>query len=288
MTAEPPVGRARVAATEPSLDAAVQTSGVSPRRRSARVRGVLYTLLVLLVVVALFGADWAAIQRAFFNPEVANGMFPNVIFIAAKNTVVYTIVAFAFGLVLGLLLALMKLSTIGPYRWIATVYIELLRGLPALVTLILIAFGIPIAFDFRIPGGQLGTAALGLGLVAAAYMAETIRAGIQAVPKGQVEAARSLGMSRMWTMISIVIPQAFRIIVPPLTNELVLLIKDTSLLFVIGTTPVTVELTKFGRDAMSSSFNGTPLTVIALAYLVITLPLTQLVAALERRQARAR
>ena len=261
---------------------------MSPRKRRGVVRGVLYALLVLLLVVALFFADWATIQRAFFNPDVAGGMFPGVVFIAAKNTIVYTIVAFAFGLVFGLLLALMKLSTIGPYRWMATVYIELLRGLPALVTLILIAFGIPIAFDFRIPGGQLGTASLGLGMVAAAYMAETIRAGIQAVPKGQVEAARSLGMSRSWTMASIVIPQAFRIIIPPLTNELVLLIKDTSLLFVIGTTPVSVELTKFGRDAMSSTFNGTPLTVIALAYLIITLPLTQLVAALERRQAKAR
>ena len=287
MTSEPPPGRARVAPA-PSLPTAASSGGMSPRRRSATIRGILYGLLVILFVVALFGADWAAIQRAFFNPEVARGMFPKVIFIAAKNTVVYTLVAFAFGLILGLILALMKLSTIGPYRWIATVYIELLRGLPALVTLILIAFGIPIAFDFRIPGGQLGQAALGLGLVAAAYMAETIRAGIQAVPKGQVEAARSLGMPRHWTMISIVIPQAFRIIIPPLTNELVLLIKDTSLLFVIGTTPVTVELTKFGRDAMSNSFNGTPLTVVALAYLVITLPLTQLVAALERRQAKAR
>ena len=287
MTAEPP-GRASVAPPESSPDNPVTTGGMSPRKRRAAVRGVLYGLLVILFVVALFGADWATIQRAFFNTEIAGGMFPKVIFIAAKNTVVYTLVAFAFGLVFGLLLALMKLSTIGPYRWMATVYIELLRGLPALVTLILIAFGIPIAFDFRIPGGQLGTAALGLGMVAAAYMAETIRAGIQAVPKGQVEAARSLGMSRTWTMVSIVIPQAFRIIIPPLTNELVLLIKDTSLLFVIGTTPVSVELTKFGRDTMSSTFNGTPLTVVALAYLVITLPLTQLVAALERRQARAR
>jgi polar amino acid transport system permease protein len=95
-------------------------------------------------------------------------------------------------------------------------------------------------------------------------------------------------MSYGRAMVSIVIPQAFRIIIPPLTNELVLLIKDSSLVFVLGTTPMTKELTKFGRDLMSSHFNGTPLTVIALAYLAITLPLTQIVAALERRQARAR
>lgn len=288
MTAEPPPGRAHVAPAGATLESAVSAGGMSPRKRSALVRAVLYGLLVLLFVYALFNADWPKLARTFFNPTIAGGMFPDVIFIAAKNTIVYTVVAFAFGLVAGLLLALMKLSTIGPYRWMATGYIELLRGLPALVTLILIAYGIPIAFDINVPGGQLGTAALGLGMVAAAYMAETIRAGIQAVPKGQVEAARSLGMSRTWTMVSIVIPQAFRIIIPPLTNELVLLIKDTSLLFVIGTTPISVELTKFGRDGMSNNFNSTPLTVIALAYLVVTLPLTQLVAALERRQARAR
>lgn len=280
---ERPSGAADAAPLESTV-----AGGTSPRRRAAIVRGTLYAVLVLLVVLALIGADWATIQRAFFNPEIAAGMFPELVTIAVKNTIVYTAVAFAFGLALGLLIALMKLSTIGPYRWMATVYVELLRGLPALVTLILIAFGLPIAFDFKVPGGQLGKAALGLGLVGAAYMAETIRAGIQAVPKGQVEAARSLGMSRSWTMVSIVIPQAFRIIIPPLTNELVLLIKDTSLLFVIGTTPISVELTKFGRDAMSNSFNATPLTVIALAYLIVTLPLTQLVAALERRQARAR
>jgi polar amino acid transport system permease protein len=182
----------------------------------------------------------------------------------------------------------MKLSTIGPYRWIANVYIELFRGLPALVTLILVGFGLPIALGFNVPGGTAGKATVGLGLVAAAYMAETIRAGIQAVPNGQREAARSLGMSSSRAMVSIVIPQAFRIIVPPLTNELVLLIKDTSLVFVLGTTPASKELTKFGRDLVQQRVNGTPLTVIALAYLAITLPMTRVVAQLEKRQARER
>ena len=261
---------------------------LSNRQRRLVFRAALYGVLLLLIALALTGADWTRIQRAFFNPEIAASMFPEVVFIAAKNTIIFTATAFAFGLLLGLLIALMKLSSVGPYRWIANAYVELMRGLPALVTIILIGFGIPIAFDFNIPGGTLGKATLGLGLVAAAYMAETIRAGIQAVPKGQMEAARSLGMTRSRAMMSIVIPQAFRIIIPPLTNELVLLIKDTSLLFVLGTTPITKELTKFGRDAMSSSFNGTPLTVIALCYLVITLPLTQLVALLERKQSRAR
>ncbi|HZJ47950.1 MAG TPA: amino acid ABC transporter permease [Acidimicrobiia bacterium] len=252
------------------------------------VRIIMYLLLAAAVFAAAFLADWTKIQRSFWNPEIVVDMFPDVIFIAAKNTIVYTFASFSFGLVLALFLALMKRSAIKPYRWVATTYIELFRGLPALVTILLIGFAIPIAFGIGIPGGVLGKATLGLGLVAGAYMAETIRAGIEAVPRGQMEAARSLGMSYGAAMTFIVIPQAFRIIIPPLTNELVLLIKDTSLLFVLGTTPLTKELTKFGRDVMSNKFNGTPLTVIALTYLAITLPMTRLVAQLEKRGARAR
>lgn len=263
---------------------------MTPRQRAQLIRIVFYVVLIVgtAVVGFLVWRNWTTIQRGFFQPDIAASMFPEVITIAAKNTIIYTALAFAFGLVLGLVLALMKLSTIGPYRWIANTYIELFRGLPALVTIILVGFGLPIALGIRIPGGVPGKASIGLGVVAAAYMAETIRAGIQAVPRGQMEAARSLGMSYGRAMMSIVIPQAFRIIIPPLTNELVLLIKDSSLVFVLGTTPATKELTKFGRDLMSQHFNGTPLTVIALAYLAITVPLTQIVAVLERRQARAR
>ena len=98
---------------------------------------------------------------------------------------------------------------------------------------------------------MLGIATLALGLVGGAYMAETIRAGIQAVPKGQTEAARSLGMSQTWAMVSIVIPQAFRIILPPLTNELILLTKDSSLVYLLGLSAASAELTKFGRDALN-------------------------------------
>jgi polar amino acid transport system permease protein len=119
-------------------------------------------------------------------------------------------------------------------------------------------------------------------------MAETLRAGIQAVPRGQNEAARSLGMSSGRTMLSIVLPQAFRIVIPPLTNEFVLLIKDTSLLFVIGVALEDRELTTFSRDGLVEYANSTPLTVAAVLYLIITLPLTRLVARLERRQQRAR
>lgn len=256
------------------------------RTRQRLVRGAMYAVFVLALVVMVLVADWDTLATNFFNVEIARSMFPEVVTVAAKNTMIYTILSFVFGLVVGLLLALMKLSPIGPYRWLATTYIEIFRGLPALLTLFLVGFGIPLAFQTDWP--SLLTITLGLGIVAAAYMAETIRAGIQAVPKGQVEAAKSLGMNQFWAMTSIVIPQAFRIIIPPMTNEFVLLIKDTSLVFVIGFSLEARELTKFGRDVLSTNANATPLIVAGIMYLVVTIPLTQLVAALERRQARAR
>lgn len=257
------------------------------RQRARMVRAA--TIIVPLAVTALAAAtaDWARIQRAFFQPDVAADLFPRIVTVGVRNTLIITGIAFSGGLAIGLVVALMRLSPIRPYRWIAKAYIEVFRGIPALVTLILIGFAVPIALGFRIPG-RFGAAGLALSIVAGAYMAETIRAGIEAVPKGQTEAARSLGMSASRTLISIVIPQAFRIMIPPLTNELVLLLKDSSLVYVLGTTAQTIELSKLGRDAVSRSFNGTPITVVALLYLAITLPLTRLAAHLERRSEQAR
>ena len=256
----------------------------SSRVRKAKLRRwIIYAVTIIVLIVLAFTIDWATLQQAFFQPDIMKAMIPEVIIVGAKNTIIYTTAAFSFGLVLALFLALMKRSTIAPYRWFATGFIELFRGLPALITIILVAFGLPIALGIRVPGGTLGKGTLGLGLVAAAYMAETIRAGVEAVPRGQMEAARSLGMTRGKAMTYIILPQAFRIIIPPLTNELVLLIKDTSLLFVVGTTPLSKELTKFARDFMTETQNATPLTVVAIMYLIITLPLTYLVRRLEKR-----
>lgn len=256
------------------------------RTRQRVTRVALYVLFLAIITVVAFVTDWGRVQNGFFNWDAAKDMFPSVLTIAAKNTIIYTIAAFALGLVGGLVIALMKLSSVAPYRWAATLYVEIFRGLPALLTIFLFAFGIPIALGVRIPfdGGPI----LGLSVVAAAYMAETIRAGIEAVPRGQVEAARSLGMSQGRAMVSVVIPQALRIVIPPMTNELILLIKDTSLLFIAGQTPASKELLAFGRDIATDVFNSTPLIVVGVVYLIITIPLTRLVALLERRNRQAR
>lgn len=260
---------------------------MSRRTRTRLIRyGVYLATLAVLAFIA-FNADWAKLQESFFDPEIFADLFPQIITVAARNTLIFSFFGFTGGLALGLVLALMRLSTIRPYRWAAAIYIEIFRGLPALITIVLIGYVLPIALQVRVPG-IYGPGSLALALVTGAYLAETIRAGIEAVPKGQMEAARSLGMGYGRAMFSIVIPQAFRVILPPLTNEFVLLIKDTSLLFVLGTTEETIELAKYGRDAVNDTFNGTPLMAVALVYLIITIPLTQLVAVLERRNKRAR
>ena len=261
----------------------------SPRQRAARWRYVQYAVLVVVVFTVTLVADWGQIQRAFWNWELVKEQFPRVLTIALKNTIIYTACGFAFGLALGLGLALMRLSSVGPYRWIATGVIELFRGLPALVVFIALSVGVQLAFPaYEIPFGNLGIVTLALGLVGGAYMAETIRAGIQAVPKGQMEAARSLGKSHGRAMISDVVPQAFRIILPPLTNELIALTKDSSLIYLLGLSLTEYELTKFGRTAMSDTANLTPLVLAGLCYLIITIPLGFLVRRLESRSAKAR
>lgn len=261
---------------------------MKPSTRRRLFRGVLYAVLIIGVVLVATAADWDAIRSYFLDPEVAAQAFPEIIFVAAKNTVIYTAIAFVGGMIFGLILALMKLSPVLPYRWLATAYIELFRGLPALLVIFGFAYAVPIAFQWSPPGGSVGAGLIGLIAVSSAYIAETLRAGIEAVPKGQLEAARSLGMRPSWTMVSVVLPQAFRIITPPLTNELVILIKDTSLLFIAGMAMGERELTTFARDALTSQANATPLVLAALLYLVITLPLTQLVARLERHNQRGR
>ncbi len=268
---------------------------LSRRQRARTVRGVQYGVLVAVIIAIAVLADWHQFGQAFFRSDLVARMWPRAVTIGMINTIVYTLLAFVWAFVFGLVLALMKLSQIAPYRWIATAYVELFRGLPALVVLFMVAYGLPNAFpgfhfpSFGIPGGDFYFQVMvGLGLTAAAYMAETFRAGIQAVPKGQVEAARTLGMSAGRTTRTIVIPQAFRIVIPPLTNEIILLIKDSSLVYVLGVTANQYELTKFSQDFLNRSVNPTPLIVGGVLYLVITLPLSQLVRRLEVQFAKAR
>ncbi|MEU2715778.1 amino acid ABC transporter permease [Streptomyces sp. NPDC007205] len=258
--------------------------GLTRRQKRRLSRGAQYVVFVAAVVAFAVTADWGRLQNQFAQAGIARQMFPDVITLALRNTVLYTLSGFVVGLVLGMVIALMRLSSVGPYRWLAGIYIEIFRGLPALLIFIFVGVAVPLAFPgTEIPGGTYGQVAIALGLVSAAYMAETIRAGIQAVPKGQTEAARSLGFSPAKAMISVIVPQAFRIILPPLTNELVLLFKDSSLVLFLGVTLEQRELSKFGRDLASTTANSTPILVAGLCYLLITIPLSYVVRRMESK-----
>ncbi|WP_203881936.1 amino acid ABC transporter permease [Planotetraspora kaengkrachanensis] len=254
------------------------------RQRQRASRGMQYAVLIAVAVLLAALADWSAIRQSFLNLDVAKEGLPELFTVALRNTVIYTLSGFVLGFAFGLVLALMRLSRVAPYRWLSAFYIEVFRGLPILVVFLMI-ISVPLAFPgFELPGGVYGQAALGLGMVSAAYMAENFRAGIQAVPKGQMEAARSLGMPHGRAMVSIIIPQAIRIVVPPLTNQLVALLKDSSLVLILGVTATQVELAKFGNDQSSTFANPTPLLVTGLTYLLITIPLGYVARRLEARQ----
>lgn len=261
---------------------------MSPRKRAQRIRWVQYAVLAAVAVAIALAADWEQIQKVFFRSDLIKATFTEGLPNAFKNTLVYTAGAFVIGLILGTVLALMRLSSVGPYRWLSTMWIEFFRGLPAIV--VFIAFGLlPLAFEgLVIPYDPYGTVWVALGLVASAYMAETIRAGIQAIPPGQIEAARSLGMPAGAATRKIVLPQAFRVVTPPLTNEVILLVKDSSLVYVLGLSTAGYELTKYGRDLANTNANLTPLVVAGFCYLAITLPLSILVRRMEARQKKER
>ncbi|WP_347634749.1 amino acid ABC transporter permease [Sphaerisporangium sp. B11E5] len=263
-------------------------SRLSPRKRQRISRAIQYVVLAAAVVALVFFVNWDGLALNFAKMDVAEQAFPDVFLVALKNTIIYTVGGFVFGSLFGLLLALMRLSSVRPYRWIATVYIEIFRGLPALLIFLLILF-LPLALPgFQVPGGTYGQGILGLTIVSAAYMAETLRAGLQAVPRGQTEAARSLGMSHSRAMVSVVIPQAVRIVIPPTTNQFVSLLKDSSLVLFLGVSGEYVELTKFGNDLASTTGNATPIMVVGLTYLLVTIPLGYLAGRLERRQGKGR
>lgn len=255
---------------------------LTTRQRRLTSQIIQIVIFVGAIVGIALTVNWPVFAASFFQFDRAFQLFPDIVVVGLVNTVVYTVTAFVFGLALGLVLAIMKLASFAPYRWVATVYIEFFRGVPALLVLITFGYGVPLAFNVQWPFWL--TVMVALGLVSAAYMAETLRAGLQAVPKGQLEAARSLGMPQWRAMVTIIVPQAFRIVLPPLTNELILLTKDTSLVYVLGMAASQYDLTKIGRDGMLSVGGGiTPLLLAGLLYLIITIPLSLLARWFEKR-----
>lgn len=260
------------------------TPGRARRRRTLSL-GIQAGIFVVAIVVIALLMDWDRLGTSVFNFAAVAPMFPDIILVGLGNTLLYTVSSFIVGLLGGMVLALMRMSSFAPYRWLATAYTEFFRGVPSLLVFIALGYGVPIAFGVQWP--IFVVVMVALGLVSSAYISETLRAGLQAVPRGQYEAARSLGMPGWRAMITIVIPQAFRLVLPPLTNEVILLTKDSSLVYVLGLATFEYELTKFGRDGIASLGAGlTPVLVAGLMYLIITVPLSLVARRFESRSAR--
>jgi len=217
-------------------------------------------------------------------------------------TLKITLISFVFILVVGLIGGLGRLSHNPVIKAIASLYVEIIRGVPLLVQLLFIWFALPQVFD-KIsialadvwPAGSLffdeltlnetSAAVLGITVCYGAYMSEVFRAGIQSIHRGQMEAARSLGMTYFQAMRFVILPQAIRVILPPVGNEFVTLLKDSSLVSVLAVS----DLTRRGREYMARTFQSFETwTMVALIYLVLTLTSARIAGAIERRMSKGR
>ena len=204
---------------------------------------------------------------------------------ASGVTVEISILGMLLAVALGLPIALARMYGPAPLRWLALVYVEFFRGIPILLLLYFLYFGLPVIADqWDLPWSlklqPLQAAVLGFGLNYAAYESEIYRAGIGSIPAGQWEAAASLGMSSGLTLRRVILPQAVRVILPPMTNDFVALFKDTSVVSVIAV----VELTKQYQILATSSLKFLELGLAtAFLYLVMSVPLGYLSRYLERR-----
>ncbi|MBE6767610.1 MAG: amino acid ABC transporter permease [Ruminococcaceae bacterium] len=199
-----------------------------------------------------------------------------------KNTVIITLGALLIGVVIGTVIAVTKyfaedVPALKPFAWLCDLYITVIRGIPVVVLLLIFFFIILTSAE------GVTVAILTFGINSGAYMAELIRSGINAVDSGQMEAGRSLGMSKMQAMRKIVLPQAIRYILPAIGNELIALLKETS---VAGYVAV-VDLTRAGNLVRNNTYDAVnPLMVVALVYLTLVVLLTWLMRLLERRLSR--
>ncbi|GAN79033.1 amino acid ABC transporter permease [Acidocella aminolytica] len=199
-------------------------------------------------------------------------------------TIQYSIVAIILMVIIGLFAALMRLSTFAPFRWISSAYVEMFRSTPLLVQLFFIVLGLPAILPVNQWFGQLMypilAAALTLSLNEGAYVTEIIRAGILGVDRGQKEAAMSIGMTGFQTMRYIVLPQAFKRMIPPLVNQAAQTIKDTSLLAPVGV----AELVYKGEIVIAATFASfTIWALVALLYFIVIFSVSKCASYMERR-----
>ena len=212
-----------------------------------------------------------------FDMNLVVNSFP-LLLVGAGVTIQITVLSTAIGFVIGLVVGVARISHLHPLRLLAEVYVEFFRGTPLLVQIFLFYFALPVITGQRIDPFIAAISACGIN--SGAYVAEIFRAGIQSVDEGQMEAGRSLGMTWLQTMRYIIVPQAFKRVIPPLGNEFIAMLKDSSLVSVIGFE----ELTRRGQLIIAKTYGSFEIWMsVAVIYLVMTLTISRFVAYLERR-----
>ena len=212
-----------------------------------------------------------------FNFDLVVNSFP-LLLVGAGVTIKITALSVALGVIIGLFVGIARISRFKILRVLSAIYVDFFRGTPLLVQIFLVYFALPVITGQRV---DPFVAAIGsCGINSGAYVAEIFRAGIQSIDKGQMEAGRSLGMTWVQTMRYIIVPQAFKRVIPPLGNELIALLKDSSLVSVIGFE----ELTRHGQLIIAKTYGSLEIWIsVAVIYLAMTLTISRFVAYLERR-----
>ena len=208
--------------------------------------------------------NWDRFTDTFFNARVMAKYWPDILY-GVGVTIELAVLIVISGLLAGLALALIRALAIRPLNWLIIFTVDLFRSLPPLVIIVLIYFGLPAA-DIS-PSGFVSTW-LSLALVLMAFAEEIFWAGITSIPKGQWEAARSTGLGFGQTLTNVILPQALRLTIPPLTNRTIAITKGTAL----GTVVAVSEILGMASSAMSNSYNPSPLMMGAAAYLVLFIP----------------
>ena len=217
----------------------------------------------------------AELFQKYFSFSIIREILPFLLK-GALLTIFFSATSEIIGIIIGLTTSVIRVTRIKVLSQLAVVYVDLFRGTPLLMQIIFVYYALPY-LGINLPAIVAGIVALSVN--SGAYVSEIFRAGIESLDKGQTEAARSLGMSYMQAMRYVVIPQTIKRVLPPLTNEFVALIKDSSLLSVIAI----AELMRTAKEMMTWKMNPSSLTAAAIIYLIITLPLTRYVSYMEKK-----
>jgi polar amino acid transport system permease protein len=253
------------------------------RRGAALSAGSTVLVLGLLIALVVTSPGWSSVKETFFSASAFKESFPDVLkgfWLDVRLFVIVEIIVLGLGLVVALCRT-QRAPALFPLRLLAAVYTDLLRGVPVILMVYLIGFGVPALRLSGLPTDPVVLGAIALTLTYGAYVAEVYRAGIESVHPSQRAAALALGLTTAQSMRHVILPQAVRRVAPPLLNDFVSLQKDVALVSILGP----LEAFRVAQIYASSNFNYTPLLAAALLYLCVTVPCARFV---DRMQARTR